>query len=192
MTLLSTTLLAFSMSTDAFAAAIGKGAAVDHPRFREALRTGLIFGVVEGLTPLIGWALGLGASQYISRWDHWVVFILLLALGVRMIRAGLETPEPDEGAPAVKTGRQAWWLIAATAMITSIDALTVGIGLAFMEVNILLTALAIGAATTLMATLGVMLGRRLGVLIGQRAEVLGGVILIGIGTVILTEHLGLW
>ncbi|QFT84334.1 putative manganese efflux pump MntP [Halomonas sp. THAF12] len=192
MTLLSTTLLAFSMSTDAFAAAIGKGAAVDHPRFREALRTGLIFGVVEGLTPLIGWALGLGASQYIASWDHWVVFILLLALGVRMIRAGLETPEPDEDAPAAKTGRQAWWLIAATAMITSIDALTVGIGLAFMEVNILLTALAIGAATTLMATLGVMLGRRLGVLIGQRAEVLGGVILIGIGTVILTEHLGLW
>lgn len=192
MTLLSTTLLAFSMSTDAFAAAIGKGAAVDHPRFREALRTGLIFGVVEGLTPLIGWALGLGASQYIASWDHWVVFILLLALGVRMIRAGLETPEPDEDAPAAKTGRQAWWLIAATAMITSIDALTVGIGLAFMEVNILLTALAIGAATTLMATLGVMLGRRLGVLIGQHAEVLGGVILIGIGTVILTEHLGLW
>ncbi|WP_046079084.1 manganese efflux pump MntP [Halomonas sp. HG01] len=192
MTPLSTTLLAFSMSTDAFAAAIGKGAAVDHPRFREALRTGLIFGVIEGLTPLIGWALGQSAHEYISRWDHWIVFVLLSVLGVRMIRAGLETPDPDEDAPAAKPGCQAWWLIAATAVITSLDALTVGIGLAFMDVNILLTALAIGAATTLMATLGVMLGRRLGVMIGQRAEVLGGVILIGIGTAILTEHLGLW
>ncbi|MBB3141905.1 manganese efflux pump MntP [Halomonas organivorans] len=192
MTLLSTTLLAFSMSTDAFAAAIGKGAAVDHPRFREALRTGLIFGVVEGLTPLIGWALGIGASRYIAAWDHWIVFVLLFALGARMIRAGLETPDADEEAPAATPGRHAWWLIAATAVITSIDALTVGIGLAFMEVNILLTSLAIGAATTLMATLGVMLGRRLGVMIGQRAEMLGGVVLIGIGTAILTEHLGLW
>ncbi|WP_136247850.1 manganese efflux pump MntP [Halomonas borealis] len=192
MTLLSTTLLAFSMSTDAFAAAIGKGAAVDHPRFREALRTGLIFGVVEGLTPLIGWALGLGAARYIARWDHWIVFVLLFALGVRMIHAGLKTPEPDEEAPAAKPGRQAWWLIAATAVITSIDALTVGIGLAFMEANILLTSLAIGAATTLMATVGVMLGHRMGILIGQRAEVLGGVVLIAIGSLILTEHLGLW
>lgn len=190
MTLLSTTLLAFSMSTDAFAAAVGKGAVIDHPRFREALRTGLIFGVVEGLTPLLGWAIGHGASHYIQAWDHWVVFVLLLALGIRMIRGGLSTPEPDETAASPR--RHAWWLVAATAVITSIDALTVGIGLAFMETNIFLTALAIGLATTLMATLGVMLGRRLGVLIGQRVEVLGGVILIGIGTTILTEHLGLW
>ncbi|MFG6176023.1 manganese efflux pump MntP [Halomonas sp. THAF12] len=192
MTLLSTTLLAFSMSTDAFAAAVSKGAAVEHPRFREALRTGLIFGIVEGLTPLIGWTLGVGAAHHIAAWDHWVVFGLLLALGVRMILAGLATPETDDEAPAATPGRYAWWMIAATAVITSIDALTVGIGLAFMEANILLTALAIGAATTLMATLGVMLGRRLGVLIGQRAEVLGGVVLIGIGTTILTQHLGLW
>ncbi|XKE44486.1 manganese efflux pump MntP [Halomonas organivorans] len=190
MTPLSTTLLAFSMSTDAFAAAIGKGAAVDHPRFREALRTGLIFGVVEGLTPLIGWALGLGAARHIAAWDHWIVFLLLLVLGGRMILGGLSTPETTDDAPAPR--RQAWWLIAATAVITSIDALTVGIGLAFMEVNILLTALAIGAATTVMATLGVLLGRRLGVLVGQRAEVLGGVVLIGIGTTILVDHLGLW
>ncbi|MDR5867421.1 manganese efflux pump MntP [Halomonas koreensis] len=192
MTPLSTTLLAFSMSTDAFAAAIGKGAAVEHPRFREALRTGLIFGVVEAITPLIGWGLGVGASHYISAWDHWVVFVLLLLLGGRMILGGLATPQADSEAPAARRGRHAWWLVAATALITSIDALTVGIGLAFMDVNILATALAIGLATTLMATLGVMLGHRLGVLIGQRAEVLGGVVLIGIGTAILIDHLGLW
>ncbi|MCJ9714223.1 manganese efflux pump, partial [Bordetella hinzii] len=58
MNLLSTVVLAFAMSTDAFAAAVSKGAALHKPRFAEALRTGLIFGVIEAITPLIGWALG--------------------------------------------------------------------------------------------------------------------------------------
>lgn len=189
MTLLSTTLLAFSMSTDAFAAAIGKGAVLRHPRFREALRTGLIFGVIEGLTPLLGWMLGYGASRHIDTWDHWVVFALLSLLGGRMILAGLAPPQATSDVPE-RHRRHSWWLLAATAVTTSIDALTVGIGLAFMDADILVTALAIGLATTLMATLGVMLGRRLGALIGQRAELLGGVILIGIGGVILLEHTG--
>jgi len=191
MTLLSTTLLAFSMSTDAFAAAIGKGAVLRQPRFREALRTGLIFGVIEGLTPLIGWGLGYGASRHIEAWDHWVVFALLLLLGGRMILAGLSSPAP-EAQSEDQPRRHGGWLLVATAVTTSIDALTVGIGLAFMEVNILVTALAIGLATTLMATLGVMLGRRLGALIGKRAELLGGVVLIGIGTAILQDHMGFW
>ncbi len=61
-----------------------------------------------------------------------------------------------------------------------------------MDVNILITEPAIGLAITLMATLGVMLGRRLGALMGRRAELLGGVMLIGIGATILFDHLGIW
>ena len=47
----------------------------------------------------------------------------------------------------------------------------------------------IGLCTTMMVTIGVMLGRLLGTLVGRRAEMLGGVVLIVIGTVILYEHL---
>lgn len=91
MNLSATLILAFGMSMDAFAASIGKGASLHQPRFREALRTGLIFGVIEAITPLIGWSLGLLASQYIMEWDHWVAFGLLLILGVRMIVGGYAT-----------------------------------------------------------------------------------------------------
>jgi len=62
----SIALVAFAMSTDAFAAAVGKGAALHRPRFAEALRTGAIFGCIEAVTPLIGWALGLAAARYVS------------------------------------------------------------------------------------------------------------------------------
>lgn len=46
--------LAFAMSTDVSAAAIGKGSGLDRPHLSEALRTGIIFGVIETIIPLVG------------------------------------------------------------------------------------------------------------------------------------------
>ncbi|GKX54623.1 putative manganese efflux pump MntP [Leminorella grimontii] len=186
MNLSATLILAFGMSMDAFAASVGKGAILHKPRFREAFRTGLIFGTIEAITPLIGWGLGLFAGQYITEWDHWVAFGLLLILGARMIVEGLKAPEVE----APKLHRHSFWILAATAVATSLDAMAVGVGLALLQVNIFHTAMAIGLATMIMATLGMMLGRFIGPLLGKRAEVLGGLVLIGIGVNILFEHVG--
>jgi putative Mn2+ efflux pump MntP len=84
MNIASTLLLAFAMSTDAFAAAVGKGATLRRPRIREALRTGLIFGVIEAITPLVGWVLGKAAAPHVASWDHWIAFSLLFVLGAHM------------------------------------------------------------------------------------------------------------
>jgi len=91
------------MSTDAFAAAIGKGLALHKPGWPEALRTGLIFGVIEAITPVIGWLLGRAAGRYVSQWDHWIAFVLLGVLGLRMIRNGLAPADADE--PVAKPTR---------------------------------------------------------------------------------------
>lgn len=181
----SIALLAFAMSTDAFAAAIGKGAALHNPRFSEALRTGIIFGVIEAITPVVGWALGLAAAQYVSAWDHWIAFILLCGLGLFMIKNGCTAPEESEAKPT----KHSFWLLAVTGFATSIDAMAVGVGLAFIDTYIVPIAVAIGLTTMCMVTLGVMLGRRLGAMVGRRAEIIGGLILIGIGSLILFEHL---
>lgn len=179
-------LLALAMSTDAFAAAVGKGSALLKPRWSEALRTGAIFGVIEALTPLAGWALGYAASDYVKAWDHWIAFVLLLVLGGRMLLGALKSADGDEPA---KPARHGFWLLVATGFATSIDAMAVGVGLAFLDVNITTVALAIGFATFAMVTLGVMVGRVLGHIAGRWAEAIGGVLLIGIGSVILYEHL---
>lgn len=175
------------MATDAFAAAIGKGAAMDRPKLPEALRVGLIFGVVEAITPVIGWLLGTAASRYIEGWDHWIAFGLLGALGVHMIWKSLQQ-DPDE---RQRSGpRRAGILaLALTGLATSIDAMAVGVGLAFIDTPILMVAGAIGLCTFLMVTIGVMLGRALGTLVGKRAEMIGGVILILVGAGILYQHL---
>ena len=186
MNLATIALLSLAMSTDAFAAALGKGAALHRPQWREALRTGAIFGSIEAVTPIIGWLLGVGAARYVTAWDHWIAFILLGVLGLRMIHAGLGDPEQQL---VSKPTRHAFWVLAATGFATSIDAMAVGVGLAFLDVNILPIAAAIGSTTFLMVTAGVMLGRVLGAVAGKRAEIGGGLLLIGIGTAILVEHL---
>lgn len=178
--------LAFAMSTDAFAAAIGKGSSLHKPRLIEALRTGLIFGVIEAITPLIGWFLGQAASRYVIEWDHWIAFGLLLVLGLHMIYNGLR---PDDEVEEEKPSQHSFWVLAVTAVATSIDALAVGVGLAFVDVNIWVAATAIGLATMTMVTIGTLLGRVLGSVVGKRAEIIGGVVLMLVGATILYEHL---
>ena len=185
MNLSATILLAFGMSMDAFAASIGKGATLHKPKFSEAVRTGLIFGAIETLTPLVGWGLGMLASQFILEWNHWIAFILLVFLGGRMIVAGFRGAR-DEACEAPH--RHGFWLLVTTAFATSLDAMAVGVGLAFLQVSIVTTALAIGCATFIMSTLGMMVGRFIGPLLGKRAEILGGIVLIGIGSEILWSH----
>nr|WP_276583850.1 manganese efflux pump MntP [Pseudomonas sp. RIT-PI-AD] len=183
---ISLILLALAMSTDAFAAAVGKGSSLDKPRLSEALRTGLIFGGIEALTPIVGWAIGHAASRFVENWDHWIAFTLLLILGLHMIYNGVKQ---ESEAAEKKPTQHSFLILAVTAFATSIDALAVGVGLAFVNVNILVAAGAIGLATLTMVTLGVMLGRVLGTLVGKRAEMVGGVVLILVGATILYEHL---
>ena len=180
----ATLFLAFAMSTDAFAAALGKGAALHRPGLKEALRTGLILGVIEALTPIVGWFLGKSAAQYVSAWDHWIAFGLLALLGARMVLGGLSSQVEE-----TKPTSHSFWLLALTGFATSIDTMAVGAGLAFLDVNIYSTATAIGLTTMIMVTLGVMLGRVAGKVVGKRAEIAGGIVLVAIGTIILLEHL---
>lgn len=177
-------LIGLAMSTDAFAAAVGKGAAMARPRFTEALRVGLIFGTIEAVTPAIGWLLGRAASSVIEGWDHWIALGLLSVLGLHMIHAGLQR---DGDAPALPE-RHGFWRLAITAFATSIDAMAIGIGLAFLDVNIVAVALVIGLCTLLMVTIGIMLGHALGTIVGKRAEIAGGLVLIAVGIGIAYEH----
>lgn len=177
--------LALAMSTDAFAAAIGKGSSLRKPRLTEALRAGLIFGAIEAITPIVGWAIGQVATRFVESWDHWIAFVLLLVLGLHMIYNGVKHDDEAEEKP----DQHSFLILAVTAFATSIDALAVGVGLAFVDVNILVAAAAIGIATTVMVTLGVMLGRVLGTVVGKRAEIVGGIVLIMVGATILYEHL---
>ena len=89
MTFTTMLILAFSMSADAFAASINKGADLNKPSFRHAISIGLIFGTIETITPLLGWIAGVASQRLVEAWDHWVAFTILLVIGLHMVYSGL-------------------------------------------------------------------------------------------------------
>ena len=186
MTPISIAVLSLSMSADAFAASVGRGAA-HRPNFSTAVRNGLVFGLIEAITPLIGWALGLVAAGFVERVDHWIAFGLLAAVGGKMLWESFQPVEADDGRRAARRGVLA---LIATAIGTSIDAAAVGVGLAFIGANIWVVAASIGFTTFVLTTVGMLIGRAVGLKFGKAAEIVGGVALVGLGTMILLEHLG--
>ena len=180
---LSIGVLAVSMSVDAFVASLGRGASQARPSLGVALRTGALFGLVEALFPVLGWAAGLASSRYVAAVDHWIAFALLAAVGLHMV---LQARRPADAAPQ---GHMPVWSVLATAVATSIDALAVGVSLAVLQVNIVVIALATGLTTMVLSATGLLAGRRLGHRFGRWAETFGGIALVGLGLTILLRHL---
>lgn len=188
MTPLAIAALALAMSADAFAAAVARGV-VHRPTVGVAIRNGLVFGLIEAITPVIGWALGLAFADIVQEVDHWIAFVLLAAVGGRTVWEGLKPDHDDEDDRGAR--RSGAWVLVATAVGTSLDAAVVGVGLAFIGVNIWIVAAAIGVTTFVMTTLGMLIGRVIGQLFGRAVEVVGGLVLIGLGVAVLIDHLGL-
>jgi len=72
---------------------------------------------------------------------------------------------------------------------TSIDAFAVGISFAFLDVDISEPIVIISLVTFIFSITGLILGKKMGQKLGHKAEIFGGLVLLGIGTKILIEHL---
>ena len=177
-------LIAVSLALDAFAVSVSSGISIPGFGVKQAARMGLWFGAFQFMMPVAGWLLGSSVSQYIETVDHWVAFALLAVIGGRMAWGSLRGGEEDE-APADLSARRLCLL----AIATSIDALAVGVSMAFMNVPVLASAVVIGMVAFVLSLVGGLVGKRLGGLFQRRAELVGGLVLIAIGVKILIEHL---
>lgn len=176
--------IALSMAMDAFAVCLGVGAARQSEGSRATFRLSFHFGLFQFLLPVVGWFAGLTVVQYIETYDHWVAFGLLLFVGVRMIRSGLNGGEETH-----KNDPSRGWNMVLLSTAVSIDALAIGLSLALIDVIIWIPAVVIGVVTSLVSLLGLRLGNRLGRVFGKRMELIGGVVLILIGLRIVMTHL---
>lgn len=176
-------IIAIGLSMDAFAVSIGKGLALPRVRYRHALCAGLWFGGFQALMPVAGYLLGSAFASFVKAWDHWISFILLAYIGINMIKEAFESKEES------KDKGFAIRIMFLLAVATSIDALAVGVSLAFLNASILSSAMVIGFTTFLFSAVGVYIGNLFGNRYRKTAECIGGVILIVIGIKILIEHL---
>ena len=156
-------------------------------RPRHALLVAVFFGGFQALMPVIGWLVGSRIGPLVEAWDHWIAFVLLGAIGAKMIWESRDA----KGAATQRSEEELFGLrvMLLLAIATSIDALAVGITLPMLEAPFALSVTTIGVTTAVMCVVGLIVGRRAGAMFGRRLDFLGGVILIGVGTMILLEHL---
>ncbi|MBP3432431.1 MAG: manganese efflux pump [Alistipes sp.] len=183
MDFISLLLIAVGLSMDAFAVSVAKGLAVTEVKPRHAMLAGVWFGGFQALMPVIGYLLASSFSAIVVSVDHWIAFALLSFIGLNMIR---EAVWGDEESGDADFGVRKMFLMA---VATSIDALAVGVSLAFVGVDIFSAALTIGVVTFAFSFAGIYLGRSVGSKLGKKAGILGGIVLIAIGIKILIEHL---
>ncbi len=189
--------VALGVSMDAFAVAICKGMSFKRASIKNALIVALYFGIFQAAMPLIGYFLGSQFSENIVKYDHWLAFILLGAIGANMIKESSNKSCEAVEEVAVVSGNGVlerglcFKTMLILAIATSIDALAVGITLAFLKVHIVPAVIFIGIITFINSFVGVKIGNVFGVKYKSRAEFVGGIILMAIGTKILLEHIGL-
>jgi len=177
---------AVGLSMDAFAVSICKGLSVKKLSLRHALIVGLYFGGFQALMPLIGYLLGVQFESLVKSIDHWIAFALLSIIGINMIRESRE--KDDCECMDCSFGIRA---MIPLAIATSIDALAVGVGFAFIGVKIVPAICFIGVTTFILSAIGVKIGNVCGTKFKSKAELAGGIVLIAMGTKILLEHLGI-
>ena len=177
-------MIAIGLAMDAFAVSVGKGVTLRRVEFRYALTAGVWFGGFQALMPIVGYLVGARFSAVVASVDHWIAFGLLVIIGLNMIR---EAVWGDQESHTSDFGVKTMLLMA---IATSIDALAVGITIAFLNVSIWLAASVIGLVTLLLSGVGIYLGSLFGSRLGSKAGILGGVILVAIGIKIVVEHLG--
>lgn len=184
MTWIELIIIAVGVSMDAFAVSICKGLSVRRLRPSHIMSAAVWFGGFQALMPLAGYFLGISFADYVSDVDHWIAFVLLGIIGGKMIKEALQ--KEDDCVYDPDFSARTMFILA---VATSIDAMAVGVSLAFLKADICMSVVVIGLMTGAFSALGVRLGNIFGCRFKSKAELAGGLILILIGGKILIEHL---
>ncbi len=179
-------IIGIGLSMDAFSVAITNGLCIGHATKKDALKIAAFFGIAQGIMPLAGYFAGLAFSAFVERVDHWIAFVILSIIGIKMIIEAVEKiKKPEECTFCALSTRELFF----QAVATSIDALAVGISFAALEFNIFTASAVIAATTFFISFVGVFIGKKVGNIFKEKAEIFGGAVLVLIGIKILIEHL---
>lgn len=197
-------LLGIALSMDAFAVSVTDGLIYQDINKKKALFIALVFGVMQGLMPLIGYWLvelvefivsegaGASAGNLMATVVTWTAFALLLFIGGKMIFESIQSlrkPEEERKARLFSFKEVLFFGIA-----TSIDALGSGVALhsglsnnvtIFVHVSIII------CITFVISFIGVILGGKIEKLFKGKVEItsiIGGCILLLLAVWIVLSH----
>lgn len=175
-------LLAVALSMDAFAVSISNAVAYPHEERRRLFMVPVMFGVFQGICPVIGYYLGSVAAPFIEQFGGIITFVILGWIGTNMVIEGVQGLRAGEvSGERIVRRILTFKLVLIQAVSTSIDALAVGVGLLATGTNLLFAASLIALITFGLCCGAMVLGKRFGSLLGERALIAGGVVLALIG-----------
>lgn len=181
MDFISIFLLAVGLAMDAFSVSITRGLSLKL-NVEHVVVIALFFGGFQAFMPILGWFSGIQLQSIVSTLAPWIAFLLLLAIGLKMIYEAYSGDEEISNAFSLKE-------LFILAIATSIDAFAVGVTFAILNTPIITPIIIIGIVTFVLSFIGVYIGKRMGHLFENKIEILGGLILIGIGLKILLENI---
>lgn len=182
--LLQILFISFSLAIDSVSVSIAGGVNSRGAKIADALKVAFFFGAFQAIMPVLGWLIGEAMESFVASIDHWVAFLLLGIIGLKMIREALS----NNGKKVKNILNNKTLLLLGIA--TSIDAFVVGITLGLVNIPLIISVSIIGIVTFMLCFFGYLFGSRIGTLFGKKVEILGGAVLIIIGFKILIEHLG--
>ena len=155
------TLIGMSLSLDAFTVSLAAGGHSKSLKYIAALQFGIFFGIFQAFMPVLGYCSGTVIEKYLHNFEYWVAFLLLFAIGIKMIYETLHKNGLHIKTFGLKT-------IIALSIATSIDALIIGTSFAIIKNPIKLLIIVSGITTFILSFSGVLIGNRLKNIFGKK------------------------
>lgn len=177
-------LLGIALAMDSMTMSIVNGLKYQNYTRGKMLLSSFSFGLFQGLMPLLGYIILLPFIRYIERIDHWVVLIVLTALGINMIKDSFNDEKIVE-----KSVEFTYSIMLVESIATAIDALSSCVLLPDIGISPYLTCFIIFLITFVICIIGHTFGKKIGLYLKGKANIIGGIILILLGIKCVLEHL---
>lgn len=161
--------LGFFLSLDNFRSSIALGTIPFS--FRRAVQIAIVFGVWDGIAPLVGGALGHYVGGMIGPIADYVGPALMGLYGLYLLFGALRKPAPDEI-------DQPWVTLFGMPLSLSVDNLLAGTGLGLLGFSPFIPAAIFGVMTAVMSLVGLTIGRFAVRLIPIRSDLVSGISLL--------------
>jgi putative Mn2+ efflux pump MntP len=169
-------LMAFALGMDAFSVGLGMGMFQLRPK--QIFYIGITIGFFHIWMPLLGIIAGHFLSDTFGTIAKYIGGILLIILGLQMIMSIFKKEDKALVEPV------GWGLII-FAVSVSLDSFSVGLSLGIFGARTAIVLILFGLAATLLAWLGLIVGKKVQGLLGIYSEALGGAILLAFGIKLL-------
>lgn len=174
--MLSLILISISLGLSNFAAAIGIG--LNGVNNKTRLHLGIIFGLFEGIMPVVGLLIGHTFAESVGRLGNYIGAALLVLIGMYVIYSGSKVNNKKNSQHRKSTN---FIHLVLTGFAVSLDNLVVGFALSFYHRPIIQTGLTMALVSVTMSLIGLEMGNKLGERFEKWSEELGGIVLIFVG-----------